>query len=68
MIPDCYEAFAQEERRQAEYDKRSAKWPRCTICGKKIQAGDEAHQTRGKFVCAYCFDELEGDVFFVEGY
>ena len=68
MVPDCYEAFLQEERRQAGYDKRSAKWPRCVICGKKIHEGEEAHQTRGKCVCGYCFDELEEDVFYVEIY
>ena len=66
MIPDCYEAFAQEERRQAGYDKRSKNWPRCTICGKKIPEGEKAHQTRGKCVCDYCMDELEEDFFFVE--
>lgn len=40
--------------------------PACCICGDKIPEGEKAHQTRGKCVCGYCFDELEEDVFFVE--
>lgn len=66
MVPDCYEAFLQEERRQMEGDEHLEKLPTCCICGQKIPEGNEAHQTRGKCVCGYCFDELEEDVFFVE--
>ena len=66
MIPDCYEAYAQEERRQRYLDEYTAKLPTCCICGLKIMEGEETHETRGKCVCASCMEELEENVNYVE--
>lgn len=65
-MPDCYEAYRQEDRQQREMDLYMEKLPACCICGDKIPEGEKAHKTRGKLVCAYCMDELEEDYFFVE--
>lgn len=57
-MPDCYEAYRQEEQRQAAWDVYNAKLPECCICGCKIMDGEDVHETRGRCVCASCMDEL----------
>lgn len=66
QIPDCYEAYRQEEERQAEWDNYMAKLPVCVICGERIQNGQDVYQSGGKSVCAYCFDDLNENVGIVE--
>jgi hypothetical protein len=66
MIPDCYEAYRQEEARQAAWDEHLEKLPTCCICGHKIMDGEDVHETRGKSVCAGCFEELAENVSYVE--
>lgn len=58
MIPDCYEAYAQEERRQKRWDEYCENLPTCCICGQKIMEGEISHETRGKCVCDSCMEEL----------
>ena len=65
-IPDCYEAFAQEDRRQAAWDEYQEKLPTCCICGHKIMDGEDVHEARGKSVCASCMEELAENVGCVE--
>jgi hypothetical protein len=65
-IPDCYEAFAQEEQRQAAWDEYLEKLPTCCICGHKIMDGEDVHEARGKSVCASCMEELAENVGCVE--
>ena len=66
MVPDCYEAYNQEEQRQAAWDEHLEKLPTCCICGHKIMDGEDVHETRGKSVCASCFEELAENVGYVE--
>lgn len=66
VIPDCYEAYVQEERRQKEWDEYAEKLPVCVICGSMIMEGEDVHETRGKCVCASCMDELAENVGRVE--
>lgn len=65
-IPDCYEAYSQEEQRQREMDEYMEKLPTCVICGKKIREGDAVSETRRKHVCAYCMEELSENSYRVE--
>lgn len=68
QIPDCYEAFQQDEARQEAWDMHLAKLPTCVICGKKIHNGQEVYESAGKSVCAYCFDDLAENVGIVEAW
>ena len=65
-IPDCYEAYYQEDRRQEAWDHYLAKLPVCVICGEHIHEGQTVHESGGKFVCSSCMDELTENVGFVE--
>ena len=40
MIPDCYEAFRQAERREARLDELEARRDRCGCCGRAIEPGE----------------------------
>lgn len=40
MIPDCYEAFRQAERREARLDELEARRERCGCCGRVIEPGE----------------------------
>lgn len=66
QIPDCYEAYLQEEKRQMAWDEHLEKLPTCVICGHKIMDGEDVHETRGKCVCAGCMEELTENVGRVE--
>ena len=66
MMPDCYEAHLQEERRQMSWDEHLEKLPTCCICGHKIMEGEDVYETRGKSVCASCMEELTENVGCVE--
>ena len=66
MILDCYEAYYQEEQRQAAWDEYQEKLPTCCICGHKIMEGEDVHEARGKSVCAGCMEELAENVGCVE--
>lgn len=66
MMPDCYEAYVQEERRQQAWDEHLEKLPTCCICGHKIMDGEEVHESKGRCVCADCMDELAENVGYVE--
>lgn len=65
-IPDCYEAYWQEEMRQKAMDIYMEKLPTCCICGKKIRENEIYHEAYGKYVCTGCNDELEVNVGYVE--
>ena len=58
VIPDCYEAYRQEEQRQKAWDEYFEKLPECCICGHKIIEGNEVHVSHGKAVCSGCMEEL----------
>lgn len=66
QIPDCYEAYRQEEARQRSWDIYLSKLPTCLICGEKIHSGQEQYEAHGKCVCAYCLDELTENSSIVE--
>lgn len=38
-IPDCYDPVYQEERRQADFDRRASHFPICNCCGDHIYPG-----------------------------
>ena len=65
-MSDCYEAYRQEERRQAAWDIHLEKLPTCVICGQKIMDGEDVHEARGKCVCASCMEELNENIGYVE--
>ena len=56
-IPDCYEAYAQEERRQAEWDEYLASLPTCEKCGNAIQQ-ESAVCLDGFWYCDKCLDRM----------
>lgn len=58
MIPDCYEAYRQEEARQRAWDEYLARLPKCCICGRTIHNHEPIFEAGGKCVCFECFDEL----------
>lgn len=66
QIPDCYEAFYQEDRRQEAWDAYMARLPVCVICGERVPEGQTVHESGGKFVCGYCMDELAENYGLVE--
>ena len=66
MMVDYSEAYVQEDMRQAAWDEHLEKLPTCVICGHKIMDGEDVHETRGKCVCASCFEELAENVGYVE--
>ena len=68
MIPNCYEAYAQEEQRQNAWDVYASKLPVCVICGERIREGEDVHEAHGKKVCAACMEELEENFGYVEVY
>ena len=63
---DYSEPYVQEELQQREWDEHLEKLPTCCICGNKIMDGEDVHETRGKSVCASCFEELAENVGYVE--
>lgn len=65
-IPDCYEAFYQEDRRQKAWDAYMARLPVCVICGERLYNGDEYHESGGKVVCGFCMDDLNEKLGIVE--
>lgn len=65
-IPDCYEAYRQEEARQNAWDIYLSKLPVCDICGEKIHEGYPVHEHRGKCVCGDCMDALFENQGYVE--
>ena len=62
MIPACYEAYRQEERRQLAWDRTLERLPGCCVCGHKIFTGEWVHRARGRCVCAGCMEELAENV------
>jgi hypothetical protein len=65
-IPDCYEAYRQEEMRQRAMDIYMDMLPTCCICEEKIREDETYHEAFGVCVCNMCFDELERNVEYVE--
>ena len=65
-IPDCYEAFYQEDRRQEAWDAYMARLPVCVICGEHVPEGQPVHESGGKFVCDCCMDDLNENIGIVE--
>ena len=61
MIPDCYEAYTQEERRQAEWDSYLEGLPTCERCGKAILQ-DTAVCIEGFWYCDDCLDLYRREV------
>ena len=66
MLIDYSEPYVQEELRQREWDEHLENLPTCCICDHKIMDGEDVHETRGKSVCAGCFEELAENVGYVE--
>ena len=58
MIPDCYEAYRQEEQRQAEWDRYEEYLQKCHICGRPLYPGDKIHIANFFLVCPSCVEEL----------
>ena len=59
MIPDCYEPWAQEERRQRRWDVQASKLPRCELCFELLEPGDKFRVAAYRVVCLSCAEELE---------
>lgn len=59
MIPDCYEPWVQEERRQRDWDRTAQKYPVCTLCNRRIYPGNVFRTAHYQIVCLPCCRELE---------
>lgn len=66
MIPDCYEAYAQEERRQREWDNFADMLPTCTLCRRRLHPGEKFYTARYQIVCTRCKEELNENEDIVE--
>ena len=62
-IPDCYEAFTQAERREAELDYKEARRDRCGCCGRIIEPGEHCWtvslESKSHLICENCKEELD---------
>lgn len=61
-IPNCYDPVYQEERREAEADRRTAMLSRCCLCDRVIRAGSPYRECLCRCVCEECFEELTDTV------
>lgn len=59
MIPDCYEPWVQEERRQRRWDEKSRNLPRCHLCETLLEPFDRFRVVACRVVCMGCAEELE---------
>ncbi len=59
MIPDCYEPWVQEERRQRRWDEKAKNLPRCHLCDKLVHPGDRFRVAACRVICVWCAEELE---------
>lgn len=62
-IPDCYEAFRQAERREAELDRREARRDRCGCCGRIIGPGEHCwtvlRHSETFLLCRECKEDVD---------
>ncbi|MBE6977631.1 MAG: hypothetical protein E7438_03205 [Ruminococcaceae bacterium] len=58
-LPDCYEADRQEDRRQARYDAKCARYPQCACCGRSVYRGSTYRRIGDFFFCEDCDDGSE---------
>lgn len=69
-IPNCYDPVYQEERRQAEADRRAECFPTCGCCGHKIYPHEKFWVLLvikdELIVCEDCRTEMEDSVCIVE--
>ena len=65
-LHDCYDPVAQEERRQARWDRLVDKLPVCTLCKKTLHPGDVFHTAGCMPVCPSCVDELHQNIEILE--
>ena len=56
---DLYEADVQEERRQAAYDLKCARYPECACCKRSIYRGATYRRIGDLFFCEDCNDASE---------
>jgi hypothetical protein len=66
QIPNCYDPIAQEEQRQADWDRYADKLPVCVLCRKKILPGTKVHTSGTGHICPSCFEELYENIEIVE--
>lgn len=66
QIPDCYDPVAQEEHRQARWDRFAGKLPECALCRKKLLPGDKFHAAGCMAVCPSCVEELNENIEILE--
>ena len=69
-IPDCYDPVYQEERRQAEWDRRAMRFPICDCCGARIYPGSQFYALEVRkddlIVCEECASEMMDNPCYVE--
>ena len=65
-IPNCYDPVAQEEQRQADWDRFAEDLPVCTLCRKRLYPGDRFHTASFMVVCPACVEELTENIDIVE--
>lgn len=62
-IPDCYEAFTQAERREAELDSKEARRDRCGCCERIIEPGEHrwtvSRYAETFLLCRECKEEVD---------
>ena len=51
---DLREADAQEERRQALYDAKCARYPQCKCCGRSVYRGSTYRRIGSLYFCEDC--------------
>lgn len=66
QMPDCYDPVRQAEWLESRRDKYTENLNKCALCDDILYPGTSCREANGKYVCKYCFDQLEGNVEIVE--
>lgn len=54
------EPYEQEDRRQAEWDRRCEMYPHCICCGRSVYCWDTYHTVADEFIfCENCYRHEE---------
>lgn len=69
-LPDCYDPVYQAEQREADWDRYSSQFPRCSCCGERIFSGKNRYElfvhNDCLTICEDCKDEMLESEYIVE--